>query len=290
MALLQAVIAGERAEFITEFRVRRGSNGQSWAWIATHGAVAGRDPATGAVLRLAGVSQNISERREAEQRRILLAREVDHRAKNVLAVVQSVLRLTRRDQPEAFIAMVEARVAALARAHTLLAEEGWIGADLHVLAERELASCPSGSVTLEGPTLAVAAAAVQPLAMVLHELATNAAKHGAASCIGGTVTLNWALAGEEVTLSWVERQGPPVPPAPSRRGFGSRMMEAIVRGQLGGTLAMEWKPDGLTCRISLPSDRVLSAEALGPRRRAGAARRDAAPEAALPPPGPGLTV
>ncbi|RYI79860.1 MAG: two-component system response regulator protein-glutamate methylesterase, partial [Acetobacteraceae bacterium] len=275
MALLQAVIAGERAEFITEFRVSRRPPGQGWAWVATHGAVAERDPASGAVLRLAGVSQDISERREAEQRRILLAREVDHRAKNVLAVVQSVLRLTRRDQPEAFIATVEARVAALARAHTLLAEEGWIGADLHVLAERELASCPSGSVSLQGPTIAVSAAAVQPLAMVLHELATNAAKHGAASCIGGTVALDWALAGEEVVLSWVERQGPPVPPVPTRRGFGSRMMEAIVRGQLGGSLTMDWQPEGLTCRIALPAARVLSAEALGPRRRAAAAPREA---------------
>ena len=272
LALLQAAIAGERAEFVAEFRTRRPPPGEGWDWVATHGAVAERDPVTGAVRRLAGVSQDISERREAEQRRILLAREVDHRAKNVLAVVQSVLRLTRRDQPEVFIATVEARVAALARAHTLLAEEGWIGADLHVLAERELASCPSGSVVLQGPTLAVASAAVQPLAMVLHELATNAAKHGAASCIGGTVTLGWAVAGEEVVLDWVERHGPPVPPAPSRRGFGSRMMEAIVRGQLGGTLAMDWRPDGLACRISLPAARVLSAEALGPRRRSTPAK------------------
>lgn len=285
MALLQAAIAGERAEFIAEFRVRRRPPGEGWAWVATHGAVAERDPMTGTVRRLAGVSQDISERREAEQRRILLAREVDHRAKNVLAVVQSVLRLTRRDQPEAFIATVEARVAALARAHTLLAEEGWIGADMHVLAERELASCPSGSVNLHGPTVAVAAAAVQPLAMVLHELATNAAKHGAASCIGGTVTLDWTVVGEAVVLDWVERHGPPVPPAPSRRGFGSRMMEAIVRGQLGGTLAMDWRPEGLACRITLPAARVLSAETLGPRRRTTPARREAGPQATIPPSG-----
>ncbi|MDN3568144.1 PAS domain-containing protein [Paeniroseomonas aquatica] len=269
-ALLQATIEGEIPEFIAEFRVKRRSPSQGWAWIATHGAVAARDPMTGAVLRLAGVSQDVSERREAEQRRILLAREVDHRAKNVLAVVQSVLRLTRRDQPETFVATVEARVAALARAHTLLAEEGWIGADLQVLAERETASCPPGSVVLEGPALAVAAAAVQPLAMVLHELATNAAKHGAASRLGGKVTLSWVVEDGFVELCWAEQGGPPMVEAPTRRGFGSRMIDAIVRGQLGGALTLAWRPAGLECRMRLPASRLLSAEALNPRRRATA--------------------
>lgn len=271
LALLQATIEGRAPEFAAEFRVRRRPPEEGWAWVMSHGAVAERDPASGAVLRIAGVAQDITERREAEQRRALLAREVDHRARNVLAVVQSILRLTRRDQPEAFVAAVEARVAALARAHTLLAEAGWLGADLHMLAERELARFPPGIVELEGPVLAVAATAVQPLAMVLHELATNAAKHGAASCLEGRVTLRWAIEGTDtrtVRLEWIERGGPRVDEAPARRGFGSRMLDAIVRGQLGGTLALQWAAAGLECRIILPAARLLSADPPGPLRRA----------------------
>ncbi len=269
LALLQATIDGRSPEFAAEFRVRRRPPEEGWAWVMSHGAVAERDPVSGAVLRIAGVAQDITERREAEQRRALLAREVDHRARNVLAVVQSILRLTRRDQPEAFVAAVEARVAALARAHTLLAEEGWLGADLHMLAERELARFPPGTVELEGPVLAVAASAVQPLAMVLHELATNAAKHGAASCLEGRVTLRWAVeCGGTVRLEWIERGGPPVGEAPTRRGFGSRMLDAIVRGQLGGTLALQWAAAGLECRIILPAARLLSTDPSGSLRRA----------------------
>jgi two-component sensor histidine kinase len=194
-------------------------------------------------------------------------REVDHRAKNVLAVVQSVLRLTRRDRPESYMAAVEARVAALARAHTLLAEKGWVGADLRLLAERELAGCPPGTVRMEGPPLAIAAGAVQPLAMVLHELATNAVKHGAASVPGGRITLAWRLEDGQVRLDWAERGGPPVR-APAGRGFGTRMLEAVLRGQLGGTLDLSWQPEGLECHIALPTARVTAGADPAQLRRA----------------------
>ncbi|WP_157033482.1 PAS domain-containing protein [Belnapia moabensis] len=257
LARLQAAIAGEAAEFTAEFRVARRPPAEGWAWVSSQGAVTERDPTTGRALRLSGISRDVSERREAEQRRLLLMREVDHRAKNVLAVVQSVLRLTRRDRPESYMATVEARVAALARAHTLLAEKGWVGADLRLLAERELAGCPPDAVRLEGPSLAIGAGAVQPLAMVLHELATNAVKHGAASVPAGRINLAWRLEDGQLRLDWSERGGPPVR-APAGRGFGTRMLEAVLRGQLGGTLALDWKPDGLECRIALPAARVLA--------------------------------
>jgi PAS domain S-box-containing protein len=260
LARLQATISGETGEFAAEFRVGRRPPAEGWAWVATQGAVTERDPATGQALRLSGISRDVSERREAEERRILLMREVDHRAKNVLAVVQSVLRLTRRDRPESYMAAVEARVAALARAHTLLAERGWIGADFRVLAERELAGCPPGSVTLEGPPLAIAASAVQPLAMVLHELATNAVKHGAASAPAGRIALVWRLEEGRLHLDWTESDGPPVR-APSGRGFGTRMLEAVLRGQLGGTIEVRWAAAGLACRIDLPVTRVLAGAA-----------------------------
>ncbi|MBL6453933.1 PAS domain-containing protein [Belnapia sp. T6] len=257
---LRSLIEGRSAAFRAEFRVRRRPPAEGWAWIATYGAAVERDPATGQALRLAGVSQDVTERREAEQRRTLLMREVDHRAKNVLAVVQSVLRLTRRDDPARFATAVEARVAALARAHTLLAEAGWAGAELRELAGRELAGCPA---RMEGPRLTIAAAAVQPLAMVLHELAANAAKHGAATRPEGRIALTWRLEGDRLLLAWTEQGGPPVQ-APARQGFGSRMIEAIVRNQLGGTLEMRWLAAGLDCRISLPAARVVAGEEASP--------------------------
>ncbi len=264
-ARFEAVVAGAAAQFAAEFRVRRRPPAEGWVWMASYGAAVERDPATGRALRITGVAQDIAERREAEQRRGLLAREVDHRAKNALAVVQSVLRLARRDRPEEFAASVEQRVAALARVHTLLADRGWAGAELRAVAERELGSfLPGGAVRLEGPPVALAATAVQPIAMVLHELATNAAKHGALSAPAGRVVLSWWLDGEgRLRLLWQEEGGPPVAAElPARRGFGSRVIEATIRGQLGGTLTLGWDPAGLSCAIALPTARVLAGRAV----------------------------
>jgi PAS domain S-box-containing protein len=266
-AMLQAVFRdikdGSQVRFAAEFRVRRRPPAEGWAWVSSAGAVVERDPATGAPLRVAGVSCDVSERREAEARRLLVAREVDHRAKNLLAVVQSVLRLTPRDDPEAFAAAVERRVAALARAHNLLAERGWAAAELGEVAARELSGLPPGTARLEGPSAALVASAVQPVAMALHELATNSAKHGALSRPEGRVVLRWDLDRDAATLRvfWTESGGPPVSEPPARRGFGSRMIQATVEGQLGGSLALHWHEDGLRAELALPAARVLAAEA-----------------------------
>ncbi len=227
------------------------------------------------------IMRDVSERKADEARRTLLMREVDHRAKNALAVVQSVLRLTPRDEPGAFAAAVEARVAALARVHSLLAEGGWSGTDLRAVAERELApyaaaggtggAVPRATVSLDGPPVPLAAAAVQPLAMVLHELATNAAKHGALSRPGGAVEVRWRAGrgtGEDglLHLRWAEAGGPPVAGAPARRGFGTRVVEATVRGQLGGTVERRWERTGLVVEVAVPLAR-LAADAERPAPR-----------------------
>jgi two-component sensor histidine kinase len=202
-----------------------------------------------------------------EARKTLLMREVDHRAKNVLAVVQSVIRLTPRDKPEVFATAVEARVAALARTHSLLAEGGWYGADLRAVAERALApymSMPnSGSVSLDGPSIPLVPAAVQPIAMVLHELATNAARYGGLSVPCGAVTLAWRVDGNEgnyrLHMCWAEMDGAPVPGTPTRQGFGTRLIDASVRGQLGGSVTRRWETSGLVCDISIPLTRAVAA-------------------------------
>ncbi|MFC7739051.1 PAS domain S-box protein [Roseomonas sp. GCM10028921] len=219
--------------------------------------------ATGARF-FTGVLRDITERRAAEEKQTLLTREVDHRAKNALAVVQSLLRLTPMSEPKAFITAIEARVAALARAHSLLAEGGWTGADLRTLAEKELAAyAPAeehGSTTvLNGPAFPLASAAVQPLSMVLHELATNAAKYGALSVPGGKLEVKWRVDHSAGTLriDWIESGGPPVSP-PARRGFGSRLIEATIRNQLGGSVEWFWEASGLACHVAVPLARAVA--------------------------------
>ncbi|TDH62683.1 PAS domain S-box protein [Dankookia rubra] len=246
-----------------------------------------RDAAGGRFFTL--IMRDISARKATEARQDILVREVDHRAKNILAVVQSVLRLTPRDQPGAFAA-AETRVAGLARVHSLLAEGGWSGADLRAVVERELAAYSAigngteagPAVCIDGPAVALAPTAVQPLAMVLHELATNAAKHGGLSTPDGQVEVRWTIGrrtGEDglLRLRWIEVGGPPIAGPPARRGFGTRVVEATVRGQLGGTVERRWEPTGLGVEITVPVARILAGADAStstttiPERRASAA-------------------
>lgn len=264
---MAAMIAGSRDRMVEEFRVRRPDD--TWATIESAGAVAERDAVTGRVLRIAGVARDVTESRMAAQRQALLAREVDHRAKNALAVVQAALRLTPRTDAASYARAVEGRVRALARAHTLLADARWEGASLRTLAEAELAAFlptaatgPAGAMgqaSIEGPELTLTPPAAQGLSMVLHELATNAVKHGALSVASGTVALAWAIdrAGGALRLRWEEYHGPAVTTEPTRRGFGSRVVEATVRDQLGGTLDRHWQGTGLVCRIEIPLARAM---------------------------------
>lgn len=192
----------------------------------------------------------------------LLAREVDHRAKNVLAVVQATLRLTPNYDAQAYATAVEGRVSALALAQTLLSRDRWSGASLLALLEAELApfitlgeTAPGPRATLNGPEVTLPPLAVQPLAMAMHELATNAVKHGALSRAGGLVTITWRLeqtpAGESLALRWAESGGPIVAEQPAP-GFGSRVLDAVVRGQLEGNLSLGWMAAGLVGEIDVP--------------------------------------
>jgi two-component sensor histidine kinase len=210
----------------------------------------------------ARVAERTAELQAGEASLRLLAREVDHRAKNALAVVQATLRLTPKLDTESYARAVEGRVSALARAQTLLAQDRWRGASLRALLEAEL-SRPTGGdaasrVTLEGPPVLLPPEAAQPLAMAVHELATNAAAHGALSVPAGRLAVTWRLdgppsqPGERLVLRWAESGGPAVDGPPLRRGFGSRVVDGVVRGQLGGTLSLDWRRCGLVCELSFP--------------------------------------
>ncbi|MFC4166864.1 HWE histidine kinase domain-containing protein [Teichococcus aestuarii] len=232
------------------------------AWRST----ALRDP-EGNFLALLASGEDITERRASEERQVLLMQEVDHRAKNALALVQSIIRLTRADHPADFADAVEGRVGALARAYTLLARERWAGSDLRELAEAELAAYAAGGrVALSGPVVRLAPEVVQPMSMVLYELASNAARHGALSTPQGRVTLSWErAAGGALRLEWTELGGPAlVAGQPTRRGFGSRMIKVAVSGQLGGSLAFDWRPTGLACVLTVAPDRVSIRQARAP--------------------------
>jgi len=221
--------------------------------------------AEGRIILWFGTNTDVTEQRQADELRQLLAREVDHRAKNALTVVQSLLRLTPAQGEEAkrFATTVGHRVAAMARAHGLLSAERWAGVDLSTLAKEELAaytSPDSDDVLLQGPPLRLPADVAQSISMLLHELATNAAKHGALSMPSGRLEVIWTYdqAGDgDLRLSWRETGGPPVTPPPpgARRGFGSRLIEMTVR-QLGGEMDFDWKPEGLHCVLHLPADRL----------------------------------
>jgi PAS domain S-box-containing protein len=255
---------GRTAHFSTEFRLRLRDGGM--VWIASFGAVVEHDPATGAPLRLAGIAQDITERKATEQRQVLLMREVDHRAKNALTVVQAALRLTRAETAEDYARAVEGRVSALARAHTLLAEGRWEGAGLRELVLGELsafadegeAGLPGGSICLDGPELVLAPHVAQALSMALHELATNAIKHGALSAPGGKVRVGWTLdiPRDRLRILWEESGGPLLSgQPPARRGFGTRVLDATIRMQLGGQVTQDWRAEGLRVVLELPHAR-----------------------------------
>jgi two-component sensor histidine kinase len=199
------------------------------------------------------------ELRQSEERSKLLAAEVDHRAKNTLAIVQVLLRQTRASSVEAYARAAQGRVAALARAHTLLSQSRWAGAELSRLIEEESAPYRRSGlarVSMVGPKLLLEPKDAQALAMVLHELATNAAKYGALSVPGGEVGVQWSVDREgQLLLRWTESNGPPVQP-PSRLGLGSQVIERSVRDQLDGTVQLDWHVEGLICTITLPPGRA----------------------------------
>src|SRR5438552_8063345 len=204
-ARLQAAFAAgaEAHAHQTEFRVCR-PNGES-RWCI--GAAAANVDGANRVVRVSGVTVDITELKEAEERRTLLVKEVDHRARNALAVVQSIVRLTKAKSIDAYITAIEGRIGALSTAHILLSESRWEGADLSGLLAEELApyrNSDSERIIAVGPAVFLQPAVAQILALVLHELATNAAKYGALSMTSGRMKLSWQLRSNELELQWEE--------------------------------------------------------------------------------------
>lgn len=211
--------------------------------------------ASGKVLRIAGVFYDVTERRRAEMRQRLLINELNHRVKNTLATVQSLARQTLRSgaDPQDANHAFEARLLALSEAHNLLNRETWQGADLCDLAACVMAPFKTigpPQISVAGPPTWLAPPTALALGMALQELASNAAKHGALSCPEGRVAVSWSVANssQDLTLSWVEKGGPPVSP-PVRKSFGLKLLERSLPRELGGAVDLDFAPEGVRCEI-----------------------------------------
>lgn len=270
-SLLEGVSAANPA-VQAEFRVDLPGGDTRWLFVAA-AATYGSD---GRLERVSGVTSDITERKRSEERQSLLAREIDHRAKNALALVQSVIRLSRGNTVPEYITAVEGRIQSLARAHALLAASRWEGAEISVLVAEELAPYQGGAarILIEGPPLSLWPQAAQAFALVLHELVTNATKYGALSVGTGQINLSWQLTDQDLVCVWAESGGPPLT-APKTRGLGLKVIAASIRDQLGGDVSFEWRREGLRCTISvglksLKADSGQASQRASPNSRPGA--------------------
>ncbi|HEU5018949.1 MAG TPA: response regulator [Pseudolabrys sp.] len=236
--------------FQTEFRVRRPNGDLRWCI----GVAAASFDNDGGLMRLSGVTVDITERKRAEERQMLLAEEVDHRARNVVAVIQAIMRLTRARSIAEYVATLDGRIRALSTAHKLLATSRWQGADLRRLVQEEVAPylVPGNErAEINGADLLLPPAIAQTIALALHELVTNAAKYGALSVEAGRVEIDWKVQPGQLDLSWTELHGPRIR-APRRSGYGTRVIRGGIESQLGGQACFEWHPDGLRCKLAVP--------------------------------------
>jgi PAS domain S-box-containing protein len=208
----------------------------------------------GKVIGASKIARDITVHKRSEAQIVNLAREAEHRTKNILATVLATVRLSQSDTSDDLKQLIEGRIDALAKVHTLFVESRWAGAELHRLASQELLAYSGkeeARVGIEGPAVMLEPSMAQTAAISLHELATNAAKYGSLSAASGRVEISWSLAADgRLRLRWIESGGPPATP-PTHRGFGTRIMENMI-GQLRGEVRFDWREQGLNCEIVLP--------------------------------------
>ena len=244
-----------RRELVSEFRFVL--PGGEIRWIEARSLVAYDD--AGRAERMTGVYIDVTERRSAENQKNLLIAELDHRVKNVLACVAAVAQRSRECSRSAdeFLDVLNGRINSLANTHALLSRSHWEGVSLGELVRSELAPCMTNCNNLiDGPDLVLAAEATQPLAMVLHELATNAAKYGALSNGRGQVLVRWRRASngrssDKLVLDWREVGGPPVV-APNPSGYGTSVIRDLIPYELGGAVNYELAREGARCTLEIP--------------------------------------
>ena len=213
---------------------------------------------TGRLIGVKGLTRDITSHKQAEKRHDLLISELDHRVKNVLARVAAVVVNTRQrcGTMDEFVKALHGRIQSMAAAHALLSQSRWSGVGLTDLVRHQLAPYTTdANTTISGPEIMLTSAQTQAVAMVIHELVTNAAKHGALSSPNGRVSVRWERTGADaaaiLTIIWHELGGPPVA-APVRPGYGSNLIRVLIPHELGGTVDLVFAGDGLCCKIEIP--------------------------------------
>jgi PAS domain S-box-containing protein len=251
----------DRSDLDVEFRIR--TRDGALRWIEVRGQP--NYDADGRLSGMAGVSLDVTDRKRAEEHRALLVRELNHRVKNTLATVQSIVRQSLRSAPSVKEAAeaADSRVRALSMAHDVLTAENWSGALMEDLANQTLRPFidqTRGSIRIEGPPFRLKPKSALAMSLALHELATNAAKYGALSNDGGEVSLVWSiedLSGERrLHMEWRERGGPPVA-RPTRFGFGSRLIERALASEIGGVAAIDYRPEGVVFAVDAPLANIV---------------------------------
>ncbi len=246
---------GPDGRYQQEFRVVRPNGETRWCF----GAGAATRNEQGDVVRLNGVTVDLTERKRAEERQLLLAREVDHRAKNMLAVVLSVLRLTKATTVSEFVATIEGRIHALAATHNLLSTTRWQGAELRRIVEEELAPYRTERhqrIVIDGRPAMLLPATAQAVALAVHELATNAVKYGGLSTASGCLRIVWSIGPEALDLDWIESGGPPAVP-PTSLGFGLSIVRSSIEAQFHGGVRYDWRREGLRVHLSIPRAQIV---------------------------------
>jgi PAS domain S-box-containing protein len=248
-AIMERVRRGQRVEHYQTVRQRKHGD-----LIDVSLSIAPVRNAQGKVIGASKIARDITEHKRSQAQIINLAREAEHRTKNILATVLATVRLSHSDTSDDLKQLIEGRIGALAKVHTLFVESRWAGAELHRLVTQELSpysGAREGRVRIDGPAVMLEPSTAQTTAISLHELATNAAKYGSLSAAGGHVEIAWSLTADgRLSLRWIESSGPTVTP-PAHRGFGTRIMENMI-GQLRGEVRFDWRDQGLTCEIVLP--------------------------------------
>lgn len=210
----------------------------------------------GKIIGASKIARDITDQKRREEQIALLAREADHRTKNLLALAQATVHLSQGETTDELKKAIDGRLQALAKAHTLLAQTRWAGADLHTMVTGELSpyiQAGEARAVIEGAHLMLDPDPAQAMAMAIHELTTNAVKYGALSRSNGRVKVEWRLRpGRKLNVCWTESGGPQVIP-PRRQGFGTRVMQRMIVGQCNGDIDFNWRDEGVICEINLPT-------------------------------------
>jgi two-component sensor histidine kinase len=240
-----------------KFRTRWRGSEVRWVKVQWRGCLVSAPERPGAGV--VGTVEDINERMAREEKTHLLMREINHRAKNMLSVVDSIAHQTAAKNPEDFVERFSDRIQALSANQDLLVHNEWNGVNIEELVRAQLAHYADliGSrIEVDDQELCFNPASAQAIGLALHELVNNAGKYGALSTDTGRVDINWGIDGGTFTMSWTERGGPPVSP-PVRRGFGTVVMEAMVERSLDGAVELDYVPSGVTWRLTCPSANAL---------------------------------